>query len=66
MPGQIAWATIVFVMEKVHLRRLRSRFSRHLHDKRVICLDIADNYAYMQPELIELLEKKVGPFLRHV
>ena len=38
MPEQIAWATVIFVMEKAHLRRLRSRFSQHLHNKRVICL----------------------------
>jgi predicted protein tyrosine phosphatase len=30
---------------------------------RVICLDIADDYGFTQPELVALLEKKVGPHL---
>jgi predicted protein tyrosine phosphatase len=63
-PEQIAWANIIFVMERVHKRRLSTRFKTHLNGKRVICLDIPDNYAYMQPELVSLLEAKVGRFLR--
>jgi predicted protein tyrosine phosphatase len=63
-PEQIAWADVIFVMEKVHRNRLGQRFRRHLNGKRVICLDIPDEYDYMQPELIRLLEAKVGRFLR--
>ena len=63
-PEQIAWATIVFVMEKAHRRRLGERFRAHLNGKKVICLDIPDNYSYMQPELISILESKAGKFLR--
>ena len=63
-PEQLAWAEIVFVMEKVHRSRLSKQFQRHLNGKRIVCLDIPDNYAYMQPELVQLLEKKVAPFLR--
>jgi predicted protein tyrosine phosphatase len=61
---QIAWATIIFVMEKTHKSRLAGKFGQHLKGKRVVCLDIPDNYDYMQPELIRLLEAKAGPFLR--
>jgi len=63
-PEQLAWAEIIFVMEKVHPSRLSKQFQRHLNGKRIVCLDIPDNYAYMQPELVHLLEKKVAPFLR--
>lgn len=63
-PEQLDWAEIVFVMEKVHRTRLSKQFRRHLNGKRIVCLDIPDNYAYMQPELVQLLEKKVAPFLR--
>lgn len=63
-PEQLAWAEIVFVMEKVHRSRLSKQFQRHLNGKRIVCLDIPDDYAYMQPELVQLLEKKVAPFLR--
>ncbi|QBE64395.1 low molecular weight protein tyrosine phosphatase family protein [Pseudoduganella lutea] len=61
---QIAWADIIFVMEKAHRTRLSSRFKRYLNGKRVICLDIPDDYDYMQPELVAILEIKAGKFLR--
>lgn len=61
---QIDWATVVFVMEKAHRRRLTSRYGRHLNGKRVICLDIPDDFTYMQPELVVLLEARAGKFLR--
>lgn len=61
---QLEWATVIFVMEKVHRRRLAQQFRAHLNGKRVICLDIPDNYTYMQPELVSLLEAKAGNFLR--
>jgi predicted protein tyrosine phosphatase len=62
--NQVEWATIVFVMEKKHRRWLATRLKRHLNGKRGISLDIPDDYAYMQPELISLLESKAGSFLR--
>jgi len=51
-------------MERSHLRRLKQRFSRQLRDVRVVCLDIPDDYAYMDPELVVLLLRKVPPLLR--
>lgn len=63
-PEQIEWATIIFVMEKRHRNWLSARFKRHLDGKRVVCLDIPDDDEYMQPELVRLLEAKVGRFLR--
>lgn len=61
---QIAWATIIFVMEQAHKNKLSKKFKTHLHGKRVICLGIPDEYDYMQPELIKLLQAKAGGFLR--
>ena len=60
---QIEWATIIFVMEKAHREKLSTKFKAHLSGKRVICLDIPDDYEYMQPELIKLLTAKAGRFL---
>lgn len=62
-PEQIEWANIIFVMEKKHRTRLATKFNRYLNGKRVICLDIPDNYEYMQAELVVLLETKVGKYL---
>lgn len=64
-PELIEWADLIFVMEKVHRRRLSARFGKHLSGKRVICLDIPDEYEYMQPELVRLLHARVRRFLPH-
>lgn len=61
---QIEWADIIFVMEKAHRNKLSKRFAKHIKGKRLICLDIPDDYAFMAPELVRLLEAKVGRFLR--
>ncbi|WP_373387710.1 low molecular weight protein tyrosine phosphatase family protein [Pseudomonas alcaligenes] len=61
---QLEWAELVFVMEPVHRRRLQQRFAPWLRGKRVICLDIPDDYDFMQTELVELLRRKVGAYLR--
>ena len=61
--GHIGWADIVFVMEKKHLRRLQDKFPEELTDKRVVCLNIPDDYQFMQPELITLLQAAVSPYL---
>jgi predicted protein tyrosine phosphatase len=59
----IDWADLIFVMEKAHLNKLRSRFRKHLHGKRVVCLDIPDDYDFMDPALVRLLEAKVPRYL---
>ncbi|HWV04837.1 low molecular weight protein tyrosine phosphatase family protein [Ralstonia sp.] len=61
---QLDWAEVIFVMERSHQRRLSQRFGSRLRGKRVVCLDISDDYVFMQPELVTLLEKRGGPYLR--
>ncbi len=61
--GHLGWADVIFVMEKKHLRRLRENFAEQVCDKRVICLNIPDDYQFMQPELITLLQAAVPPYL---
>jgi predicted protein tyrosine phosphatase len=61
---QLAWADLIVVMEATHRRRLQAGHRARLKGKRVVCLDIPDRYDFMQPELIALLLKKVGPLLR--
>lgn len=59
----VAWADVIFVMEKAHRSKLQRRFRAALAGKRVICLDIPDDYEFMQPELVRLLEAKVSGHL---
>jgi predicted protein tyrosine phosphatase len=60
---QVDWADMIFVMEKTHRNKLVRRFRRHLKNKRVICLDIPDDYEFMDPVLVRTLENRVGRFL---
>lgn len=50
-------------MEQSHKRKLSQKFQPFLKNKRVICLDIPDEFEYMEPTLIEILKKKVLPLL---
>jgi predicted protein tyrosine phosphatase len=61
--GHIGWADFVFVMEKSHLERIRRKFPEALRDKRVITLHIPDDYGFMQPELLDELRCKLGPYV---
>ena len=60
---QVEWADIIFVMEKTHRTKLNRKFRSSLNSKRVICLDIPDDYAFMDPVLVQMLESRVGRFL---
>jgi predicted protein tyrosine phosphatase len=61
-PELLEWADVIFVMERAHRNRLMKRFRPHLKSKRIVCLDIPDEFEYMDPVLVKLLEAKVGPF----
>jgi predicted protein tyrosine phosphatase len=39
------------------------RFGKLLDSKRLVVLRIRDDYAYMQPELVRILRKKVAAHL---
>ena len=59
----VAWAELIFVMEKSHRAKLSKRFRKSLGSRRIVCLDIPDNYDFMDPELVTLLRRKVIPHL---
>lgn len=59
----IEWADYIFVMEKTHKSKVQSQFRDSLKHQKLICLNIPDNYEYMQPELVALFKKKLAPIL---
>ena len=61
--GHVGWADLIFVMERRHLARLRERFGDQLDRKRVVCLHVPDEYAYMDDELVGRLREAVAPYL---
>ncbi|WP_404361380.1 low molecular weight protein tyrosine phosphatase family protein [Methylotuvimicrobium sp. KM1] len=60
----IEWADVVFVMEKSHRNKVKKKYRDLLKNKRLISLDIPDNYERMDPILIRLLESRVSKHVR--
>ena len=62
-PELLQWADLVFVMERAHRSKLSARFKPYLGNARVICLQIPDEYGFMDPDLIHLLNDRDPPHL---
>ncbi|HEV2502902.1 MAG TPA: low molecular weight protein tyrosine phosphatase family protein [Mesorhizobium sp.] len=62
-PELVSWADIIFVMEKSHRNKLMRKYRAHAKSARVICLDIPDDYEFMDPTLVRLLETRVSRHL---
>ncbi|MBO9100376.1 MULTISPECIES: low molecular weight protein tyrosine phosphatase family protein [unclassified Rhizobium] len=59
----VEWADIIFAMEKIHRSKIQRRYRSVLKGKRIICLDIPDDYTFMDQRLIALLEARVPRYL---
>ena len=59
----VRWADMIFVMEKAHRNKLQKRYRTALKDARVICLDIPDDYEFMDEALVQLLKVKMSRYL---
>lgn len=57
--GMLRWSDLIFCMEKKHVRRIQEKYGDVLADKKVVCLNISDEYMFMDEELIALLESYV-------
>ena len=60
---QLGWADLVLVMEEEQRLEIGNRFPKQYLQKRILSLDIPDIYHYNQPELVELLKRKVESIL---
>jgi predicted protein tyrosine phosphatase len=61
--GHLGWADLVFCMERKHADRLRDKFPEELADKPIITLRIPDDYGFMDPELLALLQTELSAHL---
>ncbi|MBK9586101.1 MAG: phosphotyrosine protein phosphatase [Alphaproteobacteria bacterium] len=59
----IEWADVIFCMEQTHKNKVKRLFHSLLKNKRLVVLDIPDDYDYMQTELIRLLKARISPIL---
>jgi predicted protein tyrosine phosphatase len=57
---QLEWATHIAVMERRQIARLRRAFPVLAAGRKLVCLDIPDDFAFMQPELITLLQQRAA------
>jgi len=59
----IAWADIIFVMERKHLQILKQLFPEDISVKNLVVLDIEDNYQFNDPELIAMFKVALHDYL---
>lgn len=55
----LIWADSIVVMEKYHRNYIRNKFPEIYAIKKIVCLYIADEYDFMEIELIDILKNKV-------
>ena len=60
---QIEWADLILVMEKAQRTRLNRNFGEFLGGKKIVVLNIPDDYDYMDEKLIPLLEARCAQYL---
>ena len=59
----IAWADCICVMEQKHKTWIKEKFHKELSNKKIIVLDIPDDYQYMDEDLIEILKQSMQHYL---
>jgi len=57
------WADVIFTMDDGQRKALEKMFPAHPAVERLICLNIPDDFAFLQPELVKLLEERVPAHL---
>lgn len=61
--ADLRWADQICVMEYVHAARLRQRFRDVLEARPLLVLDIPDDFDFMDPELVSILEPIIDGLL---
>ena len=59
----LQWANVILVMEPEHKRRLLSQFADLGPDLCIRVLDIPDDYAFMDTELVDLIRERTEVLL---
>ncbi|MBU1282594.1 low molecular weight protein tyrosine phosphatase family protein [Pseudomonas sp. NPDC079086] len=61
-PELLEWAELILVMESRHRRKLAEKFRRNLANKPIHSLNIPDDYAFMEPALVQVLQQRVPQY----
>ena len=59
----VEWADVVVAFEPRHRRHLTRRFGPLLRDRRLVTLGIPDDFAFMDPALVRLLQDRLPGLL---
>lgn len=57
------WADRIFIMDPTQADALAQMFPGHPSLARMVCLDIPDDFTFLQPELVQLLQERVAAHL---
>jgi predicted protein tyrosine phosphatase len=60
----LEWADIVFIMDAGQQRWLDERFAGEPALGRIVNLDIADDYRFLDPQLVTLLQERAKPHIQ--
>jgi predicted protein tyrosine phosphatase len=59
----IAWADVIFVMERKHRNLIKERYAMLLTGKEIVVLNIKDLYQFNDPELVSILNLALAEYL---
>lgn len=59
----IRWADLILVMEDKHKARICAEFRGDVTHKAIHVLDIPDEYKFMDPELIQIIQEQSEPLI---
>jgi predicted protein tyrosine phosphatase len=59
----LEWADLVFVMDEEQVQALGTLFPGHDALDRVICLQIADDFHFLDPALVAMLQERTAPHI---
>jgi predicted protein tyrosine phosphatase len=57
------WADIIFIMDAGQQRWLNEQFASHPALTRIVNLEIADDYTFLDPRLVTLLQERANPHI---
>lgn len=57
------WADQIFIMDATQAQALQRQFPGHPSLEHLVCLDIPDDFTFLQPELVALLQERVASYL---
>jgi len=61
-PELILWADTLVVMESTHRKKLQKKFKEFIKNQNIICLNIPDEFEYMDQELVQILKDKLNNY----